>query len=292
MMKKLIISAALFAAPLYAQAADNRQILYLSEPQRSHVLTEMRSLLDGTQKIIGALARDDMAAVADAAKAIGLNMGHSAEHALHDVLPKSFMMLGMSMHKDFDFIAQDALAIKNPKHSLHQLSETMQKCTVCHATYQIQTSTPANKVSAARLDEVAQRGSQVMPFDLEQTTHVFTKTPTGGIQQVVVKDKANTSQIKLIREHLSKIAQEFKQGDFSNPARIHGENMPGLSVLKKAKRGQLQIAYRELTDGAEISFHSDDLKLQSALHDYFDAQLSDHARHAVYGHDHPMMHGN
>jgi sulfite exporter TauE/SafE/copper chaperone CopZ len=34
----------------------------------------------------------------------------------------------------------------------------------------------------ARLDEVAQRGARVMPFDLEKTTHVFTKTPEGGHQ--------------------------------------------------------------------------------------------------------------
>lgn len=34
-----------------------------------------------------------------------------------------------------------------------------------------------------RLDEVAERGSYIMPFDLEKTTHIFDKTKTGGILQ-------------------------------------------------------------------------------------------------------------
>ncbi|MEI6708183.1 MAG: hypothetical protein WCK96_13740 [Methylococcales bacterium] len=36
------------------------------------------------------------------------------------------------------------------------------------------------KASEQRLDEVVERGSHVMPFDLEQTTHVFSKTEQGG----------------------------------------------------------------------------------------------------------------
>jgi hypothetical protein len=39
--------------------------------------------------------------------------------------------------------------------------------------------------SESRLDEVQRRGAQVMPFSLEQTTHIFTKTVKGGIQQVI-----------------------------------------------------------------------------------------------------------
>jgi hypothetical protein len=146
------------------------------------------------------------------------------------------------------------------------------------------------KASEKRLDEVVQRGSHVMPFDLEQTTHIFSKTEKGGLQQVIVKDGTNTEQIKLIREHLAKISKEFIQGDFSNPAKIHGENMPGLAELRMTKPGQVKIAYKELPNGAEINYASDDPKLIEAIHHWFDAQLSDHARHAVPGHPHHLMH--
>jgi hypothetical protein len=147
------------------------------------------------------------------------------------------------------------------------------------------------KASDERLDEVARRGARVMPFSLEQTTHVFSKTEEGGVQQVIVKDSANAGQIQLIREHLSKISREFMQGDFSDPARIHGEGMPGLTELKAAKPGQVKIAFKELPAGAEIDYSTDDPKLIDAIHRWFDAQLSEHARHAMPGHPHHQMHG-
>lgn len=146
------------------------------------------------------------------------------------------------------------------------------------------------KASEQRLDEVVQRGSHVMPFNLEQTTHIFSKTGKGGVQQVIVKDPANTEQIKLIREHLTKISHEFQQGDFSNPAKIHGDAMPGLDELRKAKPNQIEIVYKELPNGAEINYSTDSPILINAIHQWFDAQLSDHARHAISGHSNHQMH--
>ena len=149
------------------------------------------------------------------------------------------------------------------------------------------------KVDEKRLDEVAERGAHVMPFDLEKTTHIFSKTDTGGIQQVIAQDKSDTEQINLIRSHLSAITKEFKQGHFSNPEKIHGTTMPGLAELKAAKSGQINIVYKELPDGAEITYSTHIEKLKLAIHQWFDAQLSDHARHAVPGgHDHDSIHHN
>jgi hypothetical protein len=141
------------------------------------------------------------------------------------------------------------------------------------------------KASEKRLDEVVERGSHVMPFDLEQTTHVFSKTEKGGLQQVIVKDPKNSEQIKLIRQHLSKISSEFKKGDFSNPAKIHGKDMPGLDVLRNTKPEQFKVDYQELPNGAEINYVSKEAVVIAAIHQFFDAQLSDHARHAISGHE-------
>lgn len=146
------------------------------------------------------------------------------------------------------------------------------------------------KADEQRLDEVAERGSHVMPFDLEKTTHIFSKTDTGGIQQVIAKDKSDTEQINLIRSHLSAITKEFKQGNFSNPEKIHGASMPGLAELRTAKTGQIKIEYKELPDGAEITYSTHIEKLKLAIHQWFDAQLSDHARHAVPGYPHDSSH--
>lgn len=148
----------------------------------------------------------------------------------------------------------------------------------------------AEKKDEKRLDEIAERGSHVMPFDLEKTTHIFTQTSSGGIQQVIAKNKSDTEQINLIRVHLSGISNEFKHGNFSNPEKIHGTNMPGLAELKAAQSGQIKFEYEELPDGAQITYSTEVEKLKHAIHQWFDAQLSDHARHAVPGHSHHPMH--
>ena len=139
MKKILAIALSLIAmtTTVAASEVDKRQILPFNEMQRDHVLTEMRALLTGTQNILDALIREDMAAVARYAGSLGMGMVHKAEDHLKAILPKEFMQLGMSVHKDFDQIASDAESLKDPKHTLRQLSESMKKCVACHADYQI-----------------------------------------------------------------------------------------------------------------------------------------------------------
>ena len=51
------------------------------------------------------------------------------------------------------------------------------------------------RASAARQAEIAARGRQVMPFDLERTTHRFAKSATGGVQTVTSDDPADAGQV-------------------------------------------------------------------------------------------------
>jgi hypothetical protein len=148
------------------------------------------------------------------------------------------------------------------------------------------------KAAESRLDEVQRRGLQVMPFSLDQTMHIFTRTDQGGIQQVVAKENAGAEQVRLIREHLAESSRQFAQGDFFAPAKIHGEDMPGLAALRAAKPGQIRIEYSDLENGGQIVYSADDPGLTEAIHQWFDAQLKDHARHAIPGHTHDPSHGH
>jgi hypothetical protein len=47
---------------------------------------------------------------------------------------------------------------------------------------------PAPQAAPERLANVAAKGAEVMPFDLERTTHIFEKLDDGGLQQVVSDD--------------------------------------------------------------------------------------------------------
>ncbi len=131
-----------------------------------------------------------------------------------------------------------------------------------------------------RQQQVAEKGSEVMPFDLEATTHVYEKTANGGVQKVVADDPDDAENVAAIREHLREEADAFSRGEFSDPASIHGEDMPGLAELETGAE-RVEVRYEELPDGAQIALESEDPELVAAVHDWFDAQLSDHGDDAT-----------
>lgn len=142
----------------------------------------------------------------------------------------------------------------------------------------------SHAADAQRQTDVATRGKDVMPFSLKATTHVFTKTAEGGTQRVVAKAALDSVQVKLVRQHLKEIQQQFRQGDFSGSTHIHGQEMPGLAELKAAKPGEIAIDYRNVTGGAELLYKTSNATLVTALHKWFDSQLSDHGADAMEGH--------
>ncbi|MGZ5887323.1 MAG: aspartate carbamoyltransferase [Ramlibacter sp.] len=145
---------------------------------------------------------------------------------------------------------------------------------------------PASSADAQRQAEVARLGADVMPFRLDSTTHVFAKTPDGGVQQVLVKNPDDLEQVRRIRDHLGAIRSRFIAGDFSAPAHIHGQDMPGLAQLQSAKPGEIIVVYTELPLGGQLEYRTTSLQLVSALHQWFDAQVSDHGPDAHAGHHH------
>lgn len=126
---------------------------------------------------------------------------------------------------------------------------------------------------------VEARGAHVMPFDQATTTHVFAKTEDGGIETVTADDATDSRQIALIRMHLEHEAQLFASGDFTDPAAIHGENMPGLTELRRGA-SRIAFTYADRPRGAAITYGSADAGLVAALHAWFDAQTTDHGHHA------------
>jgi hypothetical protein len=139
---------------------------------------------------------------------------------------------------------------------------------------------PANL--AERQAEVAARGAEVMPFDLDRTTHVFTQRPDGGVQVVTADDPDDAVQVRLVREHLSEEAEAFARGDFGDPASIHGDDMPGLAAFQ-AGADRITVTYEDLPAGGQLTYTTGDAALVEALHAWFDAQVSDHGSHAEHG---------
>ena len=138
---------------------------------------------------------------------------------------------------------------------------------------------PCDASTETKQAHIHAMGHNVMPFSLAKTLHVFKMTESGGIQKVIVKNPADIDQIRLIRQHLKHVADKFQHGDYSDPARLHGKNMPGIKELHSGA-SQVSITYHNLPLGAEIVFSTPDIHLLTALHRWFGAQLSEHGADA------------
>ena len=156
---------------------------------------------------------------------------------------------------------------------------------ICIGLLLFSTTTPAvEKVNPKQVDEVQQRTQQVVPYALDQTQLTFTKTVHGGVQHVVAKSADNTQQIKLIQANLLKMASDFRKGDFSVTEHIHGANMPGLAQLRMAETDNIKYEYKALPNGAQIHYSTEYPQYVQALHEWFDAQMSEHNNEAVPEH--------
>jgi hypothetical protein len=129
-------------------------------------------------------------------------------------------------------------------------------------------------------EHVHHMGQSVMPFELAKTTHIFRMTDSGGVERVIAKDAMAKDQVGLIQQHLRHEADAFQRGDYSDPASLHGADMPGLKELQ-AGAARIKVLYSALPAGAEITFETTDLHLLTAIHRWFGAQLSEHGADAT-----------
>lgn len=118
-------------------AADQRAPLVLLDGERHLVLEEMRNFLAVLQTITDALPREDMKEVARAARTMGSGAANEIPPKTVAKLPEEFKILAGGVHTSFDLIALDAETLGDPRHTISQVSEMLQKCNACHGIYQI-----------------------------------------------------------------------------------------------------------------------------------------------------------
>ena len=116
-------------------ASDGRSAILLTTEERNLVLLEMRQFLEAVQIITTAINKDDMPAVARAAKKVGFAAQAAVPPALMKKLPMGFKKLGAGTHKTFDQLALDAESLADKDYALAQLGDLMTNCVSCHATY-------------------------------------------------------------------------------------------------------------------------------------------------------------
>jgi hypothetical protein len=121
---------------------------------------------------------------------------------------------------------------------------------------------------------------EVMPFDMAKTIHVFKMTTEGGEQRVEARAPVDSEQVAMIRQHLGHEAAEFAKGNFGDPAYLHGATMPGLAELS-AEPKSLKVSYADVPNGGKITFEGANIRIVTAIHRWFGAQLSEHGADAT-----------
>jgi hypothetical protein len=119
------------------------------------------------------------------------------------------------------------------------------------------------------------RGTQVMGFSQEKTTHHFVLTFDGGIIDARANDLKDTKSRDEIRMHFQHIAQMFAGGDFTDPMLVHATNVPGTTAMKQLK-GELHWDFIETPRGAKLVITADNKPALDALHEFLKFQIEDH----------------
>jgi hypothetical protein len=120
-----------------------------------------------------------------------------------------------------------------------------------------------------------ERGKRFMGFDQEATSHHFVETRDGGRIEVTAKDPADAASISQIRQHLRHIARLFGDGDFSTPALVHDQKVPGVAAMKAAGKA-ISYTFEEVDRGALVRIVATTPAAVDAVHEFLRFQIKDH----------------
>jgi hypothetical protein len=128
--------------------------------------------------------------------------------------------------------------------------------------------------SDSAFSAMQERGKQAMGVDQYTSTHHFDADADGGRIELQ-RDVDDTAGVAAIRHHLKEIATAFTAGDFSTPAFVHMQDVPGAKVMA-AKHDVIAYTYRELPRGGELRIVSKDAAAVAAIHEFLAYQRREH----------------
>ena len=118
-------------------AIDDRVPINVDAATRFAVLTEMRTMLNAVQGIVGGAAQGDTAAMRRSATSAGVAAASEAGEDVAAQLGAEFVQLGMRTHTTFDSLATDVAGGKSRDAVLSRLSTVMGNCVGCHNQFRL-----------------------------------------------------------------------------------------------------------------------------------------------------------
>ncbi|HEX2717709.1 MAG TPA: hypothetical protein VHM67_08490 [Gemmatimonadaceae bacterium] len=134
---------------------------------------------------------------------------------------------------------------------------------------------PRTGSSDSAFAAVQERGTSVMGVDQYTSRHVFEDLPDGGRIVLDRDDARDSADIATIRAHMREIAEQFANGDFTNPALVHDRAVPGTEVMR-ARKDAIRYVAIDRPRGAEVRISTRDGTAIRAVHAFLQFQRSDH----------------
>jgi len=136
----------------------------------------------------------------------------------------------------------------------------------------------------AEFAELQERGQVAMGVDQYIAVHQFDALPDGGRIELQHGDDDPVA-VATIRDHLLEIRTAFSGGDFTTPAFVHAQEVPGTAVMA-ARKDRIEYMYRDLPRGGEVRLVTSDAEALEAIRSFMAFQREDHR---AGGMDHGTM---
>jgi hypothetical protein len=121
-------------------STDSRIAVALTQAERDQILAEMRQLLKAVHGVMDGIVAQDLSRAEQSARTVGMAMAVDVNPVIMAKLPLTFKAMGMSVHRDFDALANGIQSGERGDQVMRRLSALTGRCTACHDGFRFATS--------------------------------------------------------------------------------------------------------------------------------------------------------
>jgi hypothetical protein len=120
-------------------STDSRIAVALTHDERDQILAEMRQLLKAVDGVLDGIVAQDLSRAERAARTVGMAMAVDVNPVIMAKLPLTFKTVGMSVHRDFDALADGIQSGERGDQVMRRLSALTGRCVACHDLFRFST---------------------------------------------------------------------------------------------------------------------------------------------------------
>jgi hypothetical protein len=121
-------------------STDSRIAVALTHAEREQILAEMRRWLKAVHGVLDGIVVQDLSRAERSARTVGMAMAVDVNPVIMTKLPLTFKAMGMSVHRNFDALADGIQSGERGDQVMRRLSDLTGRCAACHDGFRFSTS--------------------------------------------------------------------------------------------------------------------------------------------------------